>query len=70
MGVFAVSLEQVRIERLGTPRVDTANTHLVQVHAKRNILVALEFPRELYVGKLFRSVMLGAEFHARVTHNH
>ena len=42
----------------------------MQVHTERDILVALEFPRELYISELFRSVVLGAEFHARVTHNH
>ena len=68
--VFSPCVQAVCIERFGTPGVDAAKAHLVQIYTERNILVALEFPRELHVGELFRSVVLCAEFHTRIAHNH
>ena len=70
MRVFSVCIQAVGIERFSPPGVDAAKAHLVQVHAERDILVALEFPRKLYVGELFGGVMLGVEFQTRVTHDH
>ena len=69
MAILVLREQAVGVKRFCTPAVDAAEAHLVQVHAEDNILVALEFPRELHVSELFRRIMLGAEFHARGTHN-